>query len=160
LVKDLQTSKVTEKEKMKYLMFIMVFPFLNYFVEPEELSVYDGFFALLNLVIILGGIYLCYKVNAANDDRSFLTRFLSLSVPLTIRISVCLIPVLLLLTPFADLVLFLIAKIFSLPYPPVDTELSPDLVAVGQRSIVVILNLIFFLFLRHYIKKAATPAAP
>ncbi|GLT14073.1 hypothetical protein [Vibrio algivorus] len=81
---------------------VIAFEFFYVFM-PENPSIYDRLTSLLNILIVAVGTYLAYKANGAAKGEDFLGRFFSLSFVVTIRFSVLLMPVLIVLSIFESL---------------------------------------------------------
>jgi len=115
LAHDLKNNKVTTREKLKYLIAIMiyvptgimgsnwipgVYRFI-YTVSNKILSLqntripplkifhdYNYFTDILTIIVIIGGLALCYWINRKGDGKHFVERVMCLSIPITIRISI------------------------------------------------------------------------
>ena len=89
LIVDFQENRVSEKETLKYLVFLIVIASLltNPIIAFQEKYSHLG---LLNLILILfisvvGAVY-SFKENSKGDNIQFVTRFTCLGVPIGIKI--------------------------------------------------------------------------
>ena len=88
LANDLRNNDITEKEKLKYMLFWVVATAIasdpaihidyNYVLNDTILSI-----ALL-IISVVGTIY-CYKINKSGDNEDFISRYVCLSIPVGIR---------------------------------------------------------------------------
>lgn len=96
LSEDLKTRTMSQREKMKYFLAFMVIGVIvtaNFFLSfgsSEEINIILIIEDFITIVITVGGIILCYKANQAGDDFEFIDRFICLSLPITIRLTVLL----------------------------------------------------------------------
>ena len=93
LVADFREDKVTTKEEMKYIIgYIILSSFLAWIslVVPLEhnINIFDhgALFSFAFLSVL--GIYLCYRINSAGDNKDFATRMICISFPVTNRLVV------------------------------------------------------------------------
>jgi len=78
---------IDEYTKMKYLIFTLtlyyvIFELLN---KSDIPVLFDPFSGIVGLIIMVGGIYFSYRINIKGDNKDFLTRFVCLSWPITIK---------------------------------------------------------------------------
>jgi len=103
LVEDLKANKVYQKEKMKYLLVSTILEMLISLL-PLQYSTF-GYLefvqTVLYILILTIGILLCYEANSRGDNKEFVERFICISLPLQIRISLLFIIVMV-----AELILF------------------------------------------------------
>jgi hypothetical protein len=114
LTHEFKNNKVTMKDRFKYLFLIvlyiptgmmgsnwipgiyrMVYRFANFVLSvaaPEVpplkvFNYYDYYTDLATFLIVGVGTLLCYFTNARKDNRDFITRYMCLSVPISIRVT-------------------------------------------------------------------------
>lgn len=81
---------------------VIALEFFHVFM-PENPSMYDRLASLLNILTVAAGTYLAYRANGASKGEDFLGRFFSLSFVVTVRFTVFLIPVFIVLSVFDSL---------------------------------------------------------
>ncbi len=98
LVKSLKDNSITEFEKMLYLLvYGALFSFLSIIskIMPETTGpqFYDDWILDVIFLIInaFGTLYL-YNINSKGDNKDFVTRYVCLSLPVTIRYFIFSIP--------------------------------------------------------------------
>lgn len=87
LVRDLQVDRLSERQKFSYLLGGTAIAMVTgrgslraYLATPGSYV-----YALAALVITFGGMWLAFEANRRGDNKDFVTRFICLLVPLTIR---------------------------------------------------------------------------
>ncbi len=96
LIEQLKSDGLSQKEQLKYfltysvLMIIATDPLLS-------VGLVYGFYdavntASMSILTIVGVIY-CYKVNKSIDDKDFILRFVTIGLPITLRLLALLIVV-------------------------------------------------------------------
>lgn len=101
LVNDLRDNAVSEKEKLKYVLFWVVAtmivsdPLLHF---DYEYVLNDAILSAVMLIVSIAGTIYCYKVNKNGDNKDFLTRYICLSIPVGIRAFVIIIAILAFIT--------------------------------------------------------------
>lgn len=115
LVKDFKEHKVTAREKLKYLLVMMIYvptglmgsnwvPAIYRFIyqlandilarqapQVPSLKIYDDYNHLFDIAMVsisVLGIIACFIANHKGDGRNFIERFMCLSVPISIRVGV------------------------------------------------------------------------
>lgn len=101
LAKELKEDTLPEREKFKYLMIYILlgvvgFELLKYLPEEVSQSVVSQtnvsestvLMSIFNILVVTIGIYLCYETNSRGDGVKFIERYICLSLPLWIRITV------------------------------------------------------------------------
>lgn len=94
LASDLKADVVTERDKLNYLIVAAVLATFGSYalaltgVEGNKLMLVEGGVAI---VVTIVGIIMCYDMNLSGDNRSFLDRFICMSLPLAIRLVVLMI---------------------------------------------------------------------
>ncbi len=131
LVKDLREDKVSEKEKLKYYLFMGILGMAL----PHSVDL----FTILSIGVLIIGTYLCYEVNSKGDNRHLIDRMICLEVPLSIRF----------ILPLLALAL-IIELIF---HNANNIELIIDI--LGIFSLIV-----YYMFLRYYFEKVSQPELP
>jgi hypothetical protein len=86
---DIITGSISEKEKMKYLLATMI----TYAIAGElpGSDANDGYYLaeFLSVVFVtIIGIIFCYDANNKGDGKNFIERFICISWPITIKITV------------------------------------------------------------------------
>ncbi len=131
LVKDLREDKVSEKEKLKYYLFISILGVAL----PHSIDL----FTILDIGVLIIGTYLCYEVNSKGDNRYFIDRMICLGVPLSLRF----------ILPFFVLILT-IGIIF---HNANNIELILNIFGIFSL-------IIYYMFLRYYLAKVSQPELP
>jgi hypothetical protein len=115
LAQDLKEHKLSSREKLKYLLAIMcyvptglmgsnwipgfyrfIYRITNFIVFQQAprvpplkiFNTYNYFTDIATAVIIGIGVLFCFAINRRGDGRNFIERFMCLSIPVTIRISI------------------------------------------------------------------------
>ena len=89
LVEDLKKGPLSESEQLKYLLFEVGTTAFVMSAPPETaepLTLVSAINVLSSVVLAVGGTVWCYRTNAAGDNRDFVSRYLALLVPLTLRL--------------------------------------------------------------------------
>ena len=97
LVEDFKTEKVTQWEEFKYMLLYSVFTvniFQSLYCIGVEEHYYDYISSALTLVVTIWGVYYCYKINKEGDNKDLFVRVMCIGLPVGIRISVFLMPIL------------------------------------------------------------------
>jgi uncharacterized membrane protein len=95
LVNDFKEDKVTQKEEFKYvLLYGVIFTFLtDKFLYIDNIyNIYDTIDSITMLIIIIIGTYYCYLVNSKGDNKNFMVRYVSMGIPVGIRIMLIAFP--------------------------------------------------------------------
>jgi hypothetical protein len=74
--------------KRKYLIFVIalyyiIFALISY--DQQYPQIFNPFASFLGLIILLYGIHAAHSVNVKGDAQHFLTRFVCLSLPITLK---------------------------------------------------------------------------
>src|SRR3989344_6753381 len=89
LAQELREEKLTERDKMKYVLALFLLGNI-FFYGAQGLYVSAGFLLALEVLAVIaitvGGIIWCYAANAKGDNKSFVERFVVLSLPVTVRL--------------------------------------------------------------------------
>ena len=89
LVADFRADKVTSKEEMKYIIGHCILLYSStWLVSALALPGYNTFdYAALFSEAFLSvlGIYLCYRINSAGDNKDFAARMVCISFPVSVR---------------------------------------------------------------------------
>ncbi|BEV07840.1 hypothetical protein [Methylophilus sp. DW102] len=97
LVKDFKSGKVSQKEEFKYMLMFTILMSVasNQALYIESIyNYYDALSSALVFGISIFGVYYCYKINSCGDDRDFLVRVFCIGLPVLIRVSAVMIPLL------------------------------------------------------------------
>lgn len=132
LAEDFKHHRVTSREKLKYLLAIMIYvptglmgsnwiPGIYRFIysiankilakqasRVPPIKIFNDYNMLTDILIIgiIGvGVFLCYWANRKGDGRFFIERLMCLSIPITIRVSLCVLLIFLIIVG-ASLVYF------------------------------------------------------
>lgn len=126
LREELRTNRVSEYDKMKYLLVFSIFiPRLSYSICADD-PVVQTVDTLVTLVLIVTGIVLCYKANGLRNGHKFLERFICLSWPVWVIVNLILWPPGILLAwsfPFKWFSTLFVAVWFSMFFLGVRSEL-------------------------------------
>jgi len=88
LVADLKNEGLSEKEKLKYMLFwgvatlIASDPILHV---GNPYTSTDTIISILMFIITIIGTVFCYKANKNGDNTDFITRYVCLSIPIGIK---------------------------------------------------------------------------
>jgi len=89
LIEQLKYESLSQKEQLKYfltysvLMILATDPLLSVGL---EYGLYDAInTATMSILTIIGVVY-CYKVNKSIDDKDFILRFVTLGLPIVVRL--------------------------------------------------------------------------
>jgi len=88
LANDLRNNNVTEKEKLKYMLFWVISTIIV--SDPVlyigyEYVFNDSILSIAMLIISAAGTIYCYKINKNGDNNDFICRYVCLSIPVAIR---------------------------------------------------------------------------
>ena len=95
--KCLKEGSITEKQKFQTLFLYIVIGFcamlIGSFVKDpsQHNSTISSIYLLPTAIVVLVGIYICYRKNAKGDNTDFLGRFVILGLPLFLRILIFII---------------------------------------------------------------------
>lgn len=95
LVQELKSEGLSQKEQLKYFLtyiLLMLVAIDPYFHSDHEYVIYDTIDTVISLVITIVGVIYCYKVNESVDGKDFILRFVTLGLPITVRLFVFLLP--------------------------------------------------------------------
>ncbi len=121
LVEDLKRGPLPETEQLKYLMFALVSTTLGVSLPSdtsEALTLMKTVNVILSVLFVVAGTVSCFRANAAGDNKDFLSRYVALHVPLSLRL-------------LAILVLFTIALGFVLGFSFLGELAAPGAVNEG-----------------------------
>ena len=95
LVLELKAGTITEAQKFRYLMFSMIT--VTLISDPimfvgSRYNTLDAIGLILNLLISTLGMYYCFLQNRRGDNIDFITRFVCLSIPITVRLLIIFFP--------------------------------------------------------------------
>lgn len=77
LARDLKLGTVSQKDKLIYfLLFILLHSMVS--IRTNVLGV------IIDLLITVVGIFICYKANRKGDNKEFIERFICLSLPINL----------------------------------------------------------------------------
>lgn len=96
LVDDFKQNKVTQKEEFKYILLFSILTLLstNSFVSIDSTyNFYDTLDLILLIIITVAGIYYCFKINSDGDNKDFMVRFISIGLPVVVRVLAIAIPI-------------------------------------------------------------------
>lgn len=95
LVQELKSEGLSQKEQLKYFLtyiLLMLVAIDPYFHSDHEYVIYDTIDTVISLVITIVGVIYCYKVNESVVGKDFILRFVTLGLPITVRLFVFLLP--------------------------------------------------------------------
>lgn len=87
---NLSSDKLSELEQFKYLLANMIVGPL--FLQTSQLRYEHKINWIFSLVITVGGICYCYKMNKGSTGNLFLSRFLSIAFVVNIRLCLFFLP--------------------------------------------------------------------
>lgn len=108
LVQDFKAGNVTQKEQFKYMLLCTIAmtlasdPLLHI---GSSYNHYDMISTVLVLGLSIVGIFWCYKINTAGDNKDFITRVTCIGLPAIVRVMVILMPIFIALFAFELLIL-------------------------------------------------------
>jgi hypothetical protein len=83
--RDLRADRVPESVKARYMVLGGMVHYVHYAWRSHDAAAPVSPFGFAVLVAAwLVGVYVCYRANAAGDDRRFVERFICLAAPLTV----------------------------------------------------------------------------
>ena len=98
LIEDLRNCVVSKDEKLKYMITsgivvaLVSDPILS---SGLRYSYMDAANLVLTVIAVIGGTYYCYLQNKKGDNNDFITRITCLGIPVTVRVLVFGLPILL-----------------------------------------------------------------
>lgn len=136
LAQRLKRNEVPEKEKLIYfLATAVVFTLLGSFSSENF-----GFtLALLDMALVTWGYLWVFSINSGGDNKYFLDRVVSLGWPLSIKVILILLPLVVLNT-----------NIFKVLFSINLTEGPQEKISMG--AYIIIFNIIYFLRLAHWVR--------
>ena len=96
LVDDFKTAKVSQKEEFKYMLVFTVLMTLitdPVFSETTPYNLYSAINTIALILVSIWGVYYCYKVNRAGDNKDFIVRVICLGLPVTVRVLTFVLPI-------------------------------------------------------------------
>lgn len=98
LSSDLKENKISEKEKMKYFMVMILIWTLMFSLSalfPAQLTDKLNYLTVSFFILVLTffGLYSCYQANRDGDNKDFVGRFVCVSLPINIRLLVIAVPI-------------------------------------------------------------------
>jgi len=88
LANDLRNNNVTEKDKLKYMLFWVISTAIvsDPAIHIDYNYVFnDTILSIVMLIVSIAGTIYCYKVNKKGDNKDFISRYVCLSIPVVIR---------------------------------------------------------------------------
>ncbi len=151
LAAELKENKVSEKEKMKYLLAnTLAWMAVALLLELSPNPVTDKPLFLTHqasyIALVIVGVLVCYQANAKGDNKDFVGRFVSISWPIQMRMLVLSFLFLL----FISFPLGIISAIF---FPSFDAMHSLTVNVIGLLGIPFIV--LQYLWISKYIKQVA-----
>jgi hypothetical protein len=103
LVGDFKSGRVNQKEEFKYMLTFSVL--LVFITDPilyidYSYNINDIANTVLSLAISVWGVYYCYKINSAGDNKDFIVRVMCIGLLVGIRLLVTFFSIFLLLCVF------------------------------------------------------------
>jgi hypothetical protein len=96
LVDDFKTGKVSQKEEFKYMLAFTVLMALitdPVFSETTPYNLYSAINTISLIIVSILGVYYCYKVNEAGDNKDFIVRVICIGLPVYVRVLTFGIPI-------------------------------------------------------------------
>jgi len=96
LVDDFKAGKVSQKEEFKYILastVLMVLITDPVFYETTQYNLYSAINTISLLVASIWGVYYCYKINEAGDNKDFIVRVMCIGLPVIVRVLAFCIPI-------------------------------------------------------------------
>ena len=143
LVDDFKQNKVTQKEEFKYILLFSILTLLstNSFVSIDSTyNFYDTLDLILTIIITVAGIYYCFKINSDGDNKNFMVRFISIGLPVVVRVLAIAIPI------------FIISAIIESSFFMTPEEMESDS-SESTLSLVVLTSLIMIGYYWYLSKK-------
>ena len=94
LARDLHKGIVTEKEQLVYLLIatficaIFLTTTMSYGPDSQPLSLYSYLADIIYLTVTLAAIIQAFKKNQSGDGKDFIVRYICLSAPITIKVTI------------------------------------------------------------------------
>ena len=91
LIEQLKSESLSQKEQLKYFLtysILMILATDPLFAVGVEYGFYDTVNTVIMSLLTIVGIVCCYKVNKSADDKDFILRFVTLGLPIIVRIIV------------------------------------------------------------------------
>lgn len=147
LAQELKADTLSQPERMKYLLAFMLFftPLteLLYLYFPTQKTSLAVLSVILNGVMTLGGVIVCYFANRAAQGKNFVERFICLNVPISIRLGV--------LLGVAVVLVECIKSFFKIP----ESDSHLYVMNVGDLVFNVFLEGIYFWWMFRYLREIA-----
>ena len=151
LVEDFKEKRVTQRERLKYFLVFMGLVTLVIYgssLDPIELTAIAIVHLLIEVIVCIVGIILCYKANQRGDDEEFVDRFICIWLPVSIRVGVI----------YLGVIVFYLMVSNALP------GLLPEFFPEGRMSVVdaassIAYSVIFYIWLRVHISRVSGATA-
>jgi len=90
LAKELKEGTLNEWEKFKYFITgVMLYELLISIPSDTDYNLFEWVvISVSGFLITFLGIYMCYKINKTGDGLNFIERFICISLPIMIKLSV------------------------------------------------------------------------
>lgn len=95
LAKEFRNNELSQRMRFKYFLIFIVVPMLigDISFTPIQIpwsvdSMPAVILSIMFLLIIVGGMILTYKANKAGDNKEFIDRYVCLSIPIFIKLTV------------------------------------------------------------------------
>ena len=109
LVKDFRAGMVSQKEEYKYVLLSTIATVLvsdPIFHIGLSYNYYDAITSVLFVGISIFGVYYCYQINSAGDDKDFIIRIMCIGLPVAIRLLAVGIPIFIIVKTQATNILY------------------------------------------------------
>jgi uncharacterized membrane protein len=96
LVEDFKAGKVSQKEEFKYMLLLTLITTLgtDSFLEVgRSYNLYDFITTVSMLIISVLGLYYCYEINSAGDNKNFIARVTCIGLPVLVRVMAIFLPI-------------------------------------------------------------------
>lgn len=149
LIKDLREGKVSEREKMKYLLATSLVYTVAHSIPLEEVyfaSYLDGISLAVSVFMAALGILVCYRAN--KDGQAFVERFICISWPVTAKLTA------------ACLLVWILAMITASFMFPMDwpSDDSFQKITTWQIMAITLLEILFYWRVRANLLKISVPS--
>jgi hypothetical protein len=91
LASDLRARNVSESEQMKYLLGLQLLSTIFLYqalLEHVAISLMVGYELFVVVIIVIFGVLRCYAENGGVSGEHFVERFICLSFPVTVKVSI------------------------------------------------------------------------
>lgn len=156
LAQAFREDHITEREQFSYLLVYVVLSllFTDTYLNASRLdgpvNNYDALITVVTLAIGILGTWLCFKTSLKYPSKTgFLSRYICLSIPITVRLVATVLIALIVFT-----VLVLLISTFVIPLPNIERLMEPGPTTVFSVVFIVGFELIYFYYLNKMIDES------